>query len=146
MKKSLFLSLIAWIAVTACNNQGIKAPEGTWKMVRMQMIEGSKVTDYFSSRYKISQIKMWSGDNFMFVGKYEVDTATSYRFGAGKFTLDGNLYVENILYHFDPAYEGTKNKIWLEIKNDTLMHVFPVNDVGEPNKTRHWIEKYVRLR
>ena len=146
MKKIVFLSLLMWLTVTACSpKQGIHTPEGTWKMVRMQMIEGSKVTDYFSDRYKINQIKMWSGDNFIFVGKYEVDTATSYRFGVGKFTLNGNLYTEIIKYHFDPAYEGQTNKIWLEIKNDTLLHIFPVNDVGEPNKTRHWVEKYIRL-
>ncbi len=146
MKTIVFFSLILLLTATACSKQGIHAPEGTWKMVRMQMIEGSKVTDYFSSRYKINQIKMWSGDNFMFVGKYEVDTTTSYRFGVGKFTLKGNLYTEKIKYHFDPAYEGQSNKIWLEIKNDTLMHIFPVNDVGEPNKTRHWVEKYVRMQ
>jgi hypothetical protein len=70
---------------------------------------------------------------------------TSYRFGVGTYTLNGNLYVEDIKYHFDPAYEGTKNKIWLEIRKDTLLHVFPVDDLGKPNQARHWIEKYVRL-
>jgi hypothetical protein len=145
MKKLLFLILIMWLIIAACAKEGVKAPQGTWKMVQMQMIEGKKVTNYFSDRYSVSQIKMWSGNHFMFVGKYKVDSTTSYRYGVGTFTLKGNLYKEDILYHFDESYEGHKNNIWLEIKNDTLLHVFPVNDVGEPNQTRHWIEKYVRL-
>lgn len=145
MKKLILLGLIIWLITAACGTQGIKAPQGTWKMVQMQMIEGSKVTDYFSDRYTVSQIKMWSGNHFMFVGKYRVDTTTSYRYGVGTFTLKGNIYEEDILYHFQESYEGQKNKIWLEIRNDTLLHVFPVNDVGQPNKTRHWVEKYIRL-
>jgi hypothetical protein len=63
----------------------------------------------------------------------------------GTFTLNGNIYEETILYHFDQAYEGNKNKIWLEIRNDTLIHIFPVDNAGKPNPTRHWTEKYTRL-
>ena len=76
---------------------------------------------------------MWSGNYFIFVGKYEVDTIELQVWRRG-LTLDGNIYEETIMYHFDPAYEGTKNKIWLEIKNDTLLHIFPVDNSG--NQTR----------
>jgi hypothetical protein len=144
MKKVIFFSLILGLIIAACS-QNPNVPRGTWQMVQMQMIEGAKVTNYFSDRYSVSQTKMWSGNNFIFVGKYRVDTMTSYRFGVGTYTLNGNLYVEDIKYHFDPAYEGTKNKIWLEIRKDTLLHIFPVDDLGKPNQARHWIEKYVRL-
>ena len=146
MKKVVFLGLIIWLVIAACGKQGTGVPQGTWKMVQMQMIEGGKVTNYFSDRYTVSQIKMWSDNHFIFVGKYQVDTVTSYRYGTGVFTLKGNLYEEDILYHFIESYEGQKNKIWLEIRNDTLLHIFPVDDKGQPNQTRHWIEKYVRLK
>jgi len=146
MKKVFFLTLFIWMTATACNKQEINVPKGAWKMVRMEMVEGKKVTDYFSDRYRISQTKIWSGNNFIFVGKYQVDTLTSYRYGVGTWTLNGNMYEENIQYHFDPAYEGKKNMIWLEIKNDTLLHIFPVNDLGEANKPRHYVEKYVRVQ
>jgi len=145
MKKVVFLALIIWLVIAACGKQGTGIPQGTWKMVQMQMIEGGRVTNYFSDRYTVSQIKMWSDNHFMFVGKYKVDTVTTYRYGVGTFTLNGNLYEENILYHFNESYEGQKNKIWLQIRNDTLLHIFPVNDNGQPNQTRHWVEKYVRL-
>lgn len=144
MKKVIFFSLILGLIIAACGQKS-GVPQGNWQMVQMQMIEGSRVTNYFSDLYTVSQTKMWSGNHFIFVGKYEVDTVTTYRYGVGTFTLNGNLYEEDIKYHFDPAYEGTKNKIWLEIRNDTLLHVFPVDDLGKPNQARHWIEKYVRL-
>jgi len=145
MKKVLLMGVVIALIISACGKKPGNNPEGTWKMVQMQMNEKGKITNYFSQRYKVSQIKMWSGNHFSFVGKYEVDTTSSYRFGVGTFTLDGNIYEETILYHFDKAYEGNKNKIWLEIRNDTLLHVFPVDNAGKPNPTRHWIEKYIRL-
>lgn len=146
MKKIIFYGLIIWLILPACSKQGGKTPEGAWQMVQMQRIDAGKVTNYFSDRYNVTQTKMWSGNHFIFVGKYKVDTLVSYRYGVGTFTLKGNLYEEDILYHFDQSYEGQKNKIWLEIRRDTLLHIFPVDDKGKPDVTRHWIEKYVRLK
>lgn len=145
MKQIIPAGVIIMLILTACNQKPNNYPEGTWKMIQMQMNERGKITNYFSEHYKVSQIKMWSGNHFMFVGKYEVDTAASYRYGVGTFTLDGNMYEETILYHFDKSYEGNRNKIWLEIKNDTLLHIFPVDDTGRPLQNRHWVERYIRL-
>lgn len=145
MKKIIFLSLIIALIIGSCADSTTKSLQGSWQMVQMQRMDGKKVTNYFSERYKISQIKMWSENHFMFVGKYEVDTTVVYRYGVGSFTLNGNIYVEDILYHFAKDYEGQKNKIRLEIRNDTLLHVFPVNDAGQPSQATYWIEKYVRL-
>lgn len=145
MKKIILSGLVIPLIISACGKKTDNYPEGTWKMIQMQMIDRGKITNYFSDRYKVNQIKMWTGNHFSFVGKYEVDTTSSYRFGVGTFTLDGNIYEETILYHFNQAYEGNKNKIWLEIRNDTLLHIFPVDNTGKPDPNKHWIEKYVRL-
>jgi len=133
------------LIISGCVQKVSKSIQGAWKMVQMQMVDRGKVTNYFSDRYTVSQIKVWSGNHFIFVGKYKVDTTTSYRYGVGTWTLDGNIYDEDILYHFDQVYEGNKNKIWLELKNDTLLHIFPIDATGKPNQQTHWIEKYVRL-
>jgi hypothetical protein len=145
MKKVIFSGLIIFLIVGSCSNNERKSLLGAWQMVQMQRVDGQKVTNYFSDRYTVSQIKMWSENHFSFVGKYEVDTTVIYRYGVGTYTLDGNLYVEDIKYHFSKSYEGQKNKIWLEIRNDTLLHIFPVDDTGKPSQTTHWIEKYIRL-
>jgi len=81
----------------------------------------------------------------MFVGKHQVDNVTTYRYGVGTYTLNGNIYAEDILFHFEASYEGHKNKIRLEIRNDTRLHIFPVNDKGEPSQSLYWIGEYIRL-
>ncbi len=115
-------------------------------MVQMQRIEKGKVTNYFSDRYSIYQIKMWSEKYFTFVGKYMVDTTVTYRFGTGTYTLKGNMYEEDIMYHFSEDYEGQKNKMLLKFRNDTLIHTFPVDDNGVPDQRSYYIEKYVKLK
>lgn len=145
MKKIILLSMIIALIIGSCADSTKKSLQGSWQMVQMQRVDGKKVTNYFSDRYKISQIKMWSKNHFMFIGKYEIDTTVAYRYGTGTFTLDGNIYVEDILYHFSKDYEGKKNKICLQIRNDTLLHVFPVNDQGQPSQETYWIEKYKRI-
>ncbi|HUV00147.1 MAG TPA: hypothetical protein VMW32_04200 [Bacteroidales bacterium] len=147
MKKvGFYCGLILLLTIGGCGKKESKSFQGAWQMVQMQRIDGGKITNYFSDRYTVNQIKMWSEGHFIFVGKYRVDTITSYRYGVGTFTLNGNLYEEDILYHFDEAYEGRKNKIWLEIRNDTLLHLFPVDNSGKPDPKTHWIEKYIRLK
>lgn len=146
MRTIVFLGLVITLIIGSCDKNERKSLQGAWQMVQMQRIDGGKVTNYFSDRYTVNQIKMWSENHFMFVGKYEVDTTILYRYGVGTYTLEGNIYEEDILYHFSKSYEGQKNKIWLDIKNDTLLHIFPVDNTGKPNQTTHWIEKYIRLQ
>jgi hypothetical protein len=146
MKRLLLLGLITGLILSACSRLSNKDLQGAWKMVQMQRVDAGKITNYFSEHYKVNQTKMWSENTFMFVGKYEVDTATYYRFGVGTYTLNGNIYTEDIKYHFVESYEGQKNRIWLELRNDTLVHIFPVDENGVPGKPQHWIEKYVRVK
>jgi len=146
MKRIIFLGLITWLIVAACERHNNKFLLGAWQMVQMQRIDGGKATNYFSENYSVSQTKMWSENHFIFVGKYVVDNETSYRYGVGTYTLNGHIYVEDISYHFVSSYEGQKNYIWLELNGDTLLHVFPVDEKGHPDQGRHWVEKYVRIK
>ncbi|MBW6502124.1 MAG: hypothetical protein K0B05_12090 [Bacteroidales bacterium] len=146
MKKVICLGLIIMLMTGSCGRKDDQILTGSWQMVQMQRMESGKVTNYFSDRYAIDQIKTWSDKHFSFVGRYRVDTTTTYRFGVGTFTLTGNIYEEDILYHFDKAYEGRKNKIWLEITNDTLLHIFPVDNTGKPDPRLNWTEKYIRIK
>ena len=124
MKKVIVLGMIIALITSACTKKENKHLLGGWKMVQMQMNDNGKITNYFSNRYNVYQTKMWTENHFMFVGKYKVDTVTTYRYGVGTYTLSGNIYEEDILYHFEASYEGRKNKIRLEIRNDTLLQFF----------------------
>ena len=146
MKKIIFLGLVISLIIGGCSNKKNKFLHGAWQMVQMQRIDNGKVTNYFSENYSIDQTKMWSQNHFTFVGKYKVDTVVTYRFGSGTYSLEGDRYEEDIMYHFDEAYEGQKNKMLLELKNDTLRHIFPVDDNGQADQSRYYIELYVRLK
>lgn len=146
MKNIICFGLIIILMTLSCGKKVDEPLAGSWQMVQMERMESGKVTNYFSDRYAIDQIKTWSDKHFSFVGRYRVDTITSYRFGVGTFTLSGNIYEEDILYHFDKTYEGRKNKIWLEIRNDTLLHIFPVDNTGKPDPRLNWTEKYLRIK
>jgi len=146
MKKAIFFILIISLIIISCAKQKGEFLLDGWKMVKMERIDEGKVTNYLSDRYTIDFYKMWSETQFMFVGKYKVDTTITYRYGTGTYTLEGTRYEENILYHYDKSYEGAKIKMLLEYKNDTLFQIWPVNENGQPNEISYYIEKYVRLK
>jgi len=81
----------------------------------------------------------------MFVGRFQSDTTYTDNFGGGKYTLDGNKYEEEIIYNSNTGYVGAKVRMLLEQRNDTLIQTYPVNEIGEPNKNNHFVEKYVQL-
>lgn len=145
MKKVIFLGMIISFVFSGCASKETKYPEGAWQMVQMQRIDNGRTTNYFSERYYIYQIKMWSDNYFSFIGKYMVDTVLSDRYGTGTYSLDGNRYQEDILYHFNKPSEGQKVKMLLELNNDTLCQIFPVDENDKPIASRYYIEKYVRL-
>jgi len=118
---------------------------GTWKQVSMQIFEnGQLVSNVINTGYG-QQLKSWSKTSFLFAGKSIDNNGASYSFGNGKYTLDGNHYTEDINVHVSPNYEGMKLKLHLELKNDTLIQIFPVRYDWSYDKNNCWIEKFVRV-
>ena len=142
MKKSIFFGLIALIATVSCIS-GKKSPlEGTWRMVNIVPHQNADTS--FQAFSKNGQIKTFSKEYFTFVGHTEVDTSIYEGYGAGTYKLNGNKYVEHILYHDTKSLIGTKYKALDEIRNDTLFHTQPLDDNWKPVKGTV-TEKYVRL-
>jgi hypothetical protein len=117
---------------------------GAWKLVSLQSYSGDSAI-YDLSKVSGSQMKMWSDSNFLFVGRFMLDTVILNNYGGGTYTLEGNSYKENIIYHTEKENIGTAIKIILEIKNDTLTQTYPLQEDGQVNKSNYTIEKYVRL-
>lgn len=145
MKHIVGMCLVIIMIIGSCSQPGNKFPQGAWQLVQVLNVSGNKVVKYFPTSMPGSDIKMWSEGHFMFVGRFQNDTSYTDNFGGGRYTLDGNRYEEEIIYHSDKGYIGAKVKMLLEQRNDTLIQTFPVNEIGEPNKLHHFIEKYVRL-
>jgi hypothetical protein len=145
MKKIILLSLIIALIIGSCTQQEVKSRiEGVWQRVSFTWVSGDTITNYNLPSPELgSQIKMWTKDYWTFVGIIKTDTTDVDLYGGGTYTLNGNKYEENIIYHNDKPSINTKFKALLEIKNDTLIQI---NNILEDWKrpSRYGIEKYVR--
>ena len=146
MKTRVLCSFFILFSINTFSQKKSPSIEGAWKMVYYSTINGSKTTIEFPGKTKMDVIKIWSGNQFMSVGQTRIDTTVSDGYGSGTYTLDGNKYVENVKILFYKEWEGKKIKMLLELKNDTLIQTYPVDDKGKMDKEWAWIEKYVRIK
>jgi hypothetical protein len=146
MKKTVFLSLIIALIIGGCTQQVSKLPQGAWQFVKSQRVINDSVVNMFPGKYSGSDIKMWSEEHFLVVGRFKMDTAFMDNYVGGTYKLEGNKYEESILYHVNKNAVGLTVKMLLELKNDTLIQTYPVDDNGIPVKGGYYIEKYIRLK
>ena len=145
MKKNLLIYLIIPILMGSCTQEKVSPMEGAWKLAYEYEISGDNTTLLFPGTSKGSEIKMWSGDRWALVGVFIQDSTLTDNFGGGKFTLEGTNYQEIVQYHSATEYLGQTVKLFLEIKNDTLTQIWPVDDEGEIIKSHYYMEKWVRM-
>jgi len=136
MKKVFFVSMIAALIIGSCTQEKKSPIEGTWMMVYSSM--GGNV-----------RIKTWSKEYYTFVG-YSEQIRDSLiirndKFGAGTYTLNGNRCEQTTLYHNNTSKIGTKIKVLTEIRNDTLIQIYPADENWKLPRF-YDTEKYVRLK
>ena len=141
MKKILLLSLTILLTIGTYAQQKKSPLEGAWQMVYGTF---SNTPFTFPAQVKGSQIKMWSKEYFTVVGHYEMGTNVSENYVGGKYKLDGNRYEEELMYFTKDLSIGQKVRLLLEIRNDTLIQKWPVDENWNLAKACR-IEKYVRL-
>ena len=146
MKTKLFCFLMIAFSISAFSQKKSINIEGAWKMVQYQTINGNSVINEFPGKSVKDVIKIWSGNHFMSVGQTKVDTTVSDSYVSGTYKLDGNKYEENVKILFYKPWEGKTIKMLLEMKNDTLIQMYPVDEKGKMDKDWAWIEKYVRIK
>jgi len=146
MKKLIFLGLIIFVTLGSYAQEKKSAIEGAWQLVHAYSKSGDKITDEYPVTYTGGQMKMWDKDNWVFVGIAKAANVTYDLYGGGTYTLNGDRYIENIIYHNDRSLINTKFKTLLEIRNDTLIQTSPVDDNGQVIKGEYSTEKYVRLK
>ena len=153
MKKSLnlipyslgsMLIVLSLIAVSCTQPVVQKNPmEGAWKMIHMKFISDGKVLYEMPGNVKMDQVKMWTAGNFMFVGKYTMDTITDNNFGRGTYTMD-SIYVEHVI-NMNGNDVTTVYRMSMEISNDTLTQTWPLDENGNFDEDNVNVEVYVRL-
>lgn len=120
--------------------------QGSWQLVGGWLVdENGKRTEYQAGDL-FNQIKVWSGNQFVCVGKYKEGDQDHDNFACGTFTLAGKKYGEDIQYHVSKSVVGSKVNMSMEMKGDTLIQAWPADDSGKINKDTSSGEKYVRIK
>jgi len=119
---------------------------GAWNYVYGDAIfHGDSIVNLVPGMLTGSDIKIWSEKYCSYIGRFKIDTTFMDHYGGGTYTLNGNKYEEQVLWHYNPAYVSNKVKMLMELKNDTLIQTFPVDENGKGNKNLYYVQKYVRL-
>jgi len=145
MKKIYTLFLLIPLLFGSCTQEKNSPMEGAWKLAYEYEVKGESSTLIFPGTSQGSEIKMWSGDSWALVGVFIEDSIVTDNFGGGKFTLEGTNYQEIVEYHSATEYLGQTVKLFLEIKNDTLTQIWPVDEAGEPVRSHYYMEKWVKF-
>jgi hypothetical protein len=146
MKTKLLCLFFIAFSISAHSQKKSLNIEGAWKTVYFETINGDKPGIEFPGKSNWDVIKIWYGNHFMGVGVIKEDTTVTDFYVAGTYTLDGNKYEEDIKIFAYKPWEGKKIKMSLDIKNDTLIYTFPVDDNGIIDKNGAWKEKLVKVK
>jgi hypothetical protein len=141
MKKIAFLSFVFLVIITGCKQQKTaKSPiEGVWQVVSAQQWHRDTLILQVKKDIDGTELKIWSGNYFTWIGKWKINDTIQDYFGGGTYKLEGNRYEESQIY---PSQ--STGKMLLEIRNDTITQIWPVDDNGNVIKSNYGIEKYVR--
>ena len=145
MKLNHLIYLFFPLFLGSCTSELSSPMEVAWKLAYEYEIKEDQSTLIFPGESQGSEIKMWSGDRWALVGVFIEDSVMTDNFGGGKFTLEGTNYQEIVEYHSAKQYLGQTVKLYLEVKNDTLTQIWPVDDEGLPVASHHYMEKWVRF-
>lgn len=145
MKASNLFCLIISLIIIGCAQHKSSPVEGTWKLVYGKWMERDTLFGEFPGTLTVSQIKMWSKDYVVFVGRFKSGNKFSDNYGGGRYKLQGNRYEENLEFYTDSSSVGGIAKMLLEIKNDTLVQTWPLHDDGQIDKSNFSQEKYIKL-
>ena len=139
------ICLFPILLLLGCSHKQTSPMEGAWKLSYEYEIRGEEATCIFPGKARGSEIKMWAGDRWSLVGVFIEDSTLTDNYGGGTFTLDGTDYREIVEYHSAPEYLNQTVRLHLEIRDDTLTQIWPVDETGAPVPEHHYMEKWVRM-
>ena len=120
---------------------------GTWRLQSGTLIENGDTTiaDYTRD---ISFIKIINESHFSFLQHDQMfgrDSSAVFVAGGGKYSLNGNEYIENLEYCSAREWEGHKFTFNIEFRNDTLIQK-GIEKIDSLGVDRYNIEVYTRER
>ncbi len=146
MKKFLIISASMLLMLVGCTQKPTNPVVGAWNLIYARQVVNDTTRSVFPGDYQGSQVKMWCNNYWMFVGDFKTDTDTTEAFGGGPYTLEGIVYKETIKHHSSEDYVGKTLRMRIVVANDTLIQVWPADEMGEVDKSNYTSEKYVRVK
>jgi hypothetical protein len=146
MKLVLFipvtLLLLQAFAFYSCTAEKTKI-NGTYRFVSEEYITngiGSKVL-YDKQN---SGLKTWSDKYVLWVNSSSRGDGGG-ELGGRTYQLNGNHYTENFQHHASISFRGVSLKMYLEMKGDTVVQIWPCDADFNYDKKNCVIHKYVRV-
>jgi hypothetical protein len=147
MKKTMILGLILSMILGGCTQEKKSPLDGEWILAHEYEIANGVTTVLYPGDSEGNEIKIWSGDYWVLLGRFEQDSGFTQNYGGGTYRLDGNRYEEIVQYHSAPQYLDQTVKLWVEFKKDTIIQTWPVDENGEVITTgSYYIEKWARIK
>jgi len=147
MKKIIYSSLVIALIVGGCAKETKSPIEGIWKLTYGKWYNWNPddtLIYQYPGNMAIYHIKIFSKENFTFVGHYSLDTLTHDNYGGGTYAIEGDRYEENLLYA-GKAIFNRKVRMLLEVKSDTLIQKWPADENWKLAEN-YSLEKYIRLK
>lgn len=149
--KLLFLALIM-ITLGSCTSSNTSTNrssiqlQGTWQLLSATTVTKgeSTHTDYTKDQ---RMIKIINDSHFAFLKhdlKLNKEGKNNFDAGGGRYTLNGDQYVEFLDYYNDKNWEGKKFTFQLSMLNDTLIQT-GIEKVSGTKIDRTITEKYLRI-
>lgn len=145
MKNYIIFFVLVLIIISGCETKKNIKLEGAWQVVSWKHIAADTVAWEFPGNATGSDIVIWSKKYVLSVGRFKMDSTYNTNAVGGTYTLDGNKYVETLIYFPDTTKIGHKVTIITEMSNDTLIRMYPVKENGQIDKSNYLIEHLVRL-
>ena len=146
MKKTVIFSALLLLILAGCKQEPVNPVIGAWDLIYAKQVANDTTVATFPGDYQGSQVKMWCNNYWMFTGQYKQDTVVTDAFGGGSYTLEGIVYKETIRYHSSADFVGQTFRMRIVVQNDTLIQVWPADEMGEVDKSNYTSEKYVRIK
>lgn len=147
MKKTMLFILILPMIIGCCKTEKKSPLEGEWRLAYEYEISNGVKTVVYPGTSEGTEIKIWSGDYWMLLGRFEQDSGFTQNYGGGTYRLDGNRYEEIVQFHSAPEYLDQTVKLLVEFKKDTIIQTWPVDDDGNIiTSDAYYIEKWARIK
>lgn len=146
--RNIFLGITLLMLCSACHNtKSISDLSGTYKLIESITIKGNDTVIVKMDPQKSEMIKMFNSNRFAFFNhdlKKGVDSTALFVGGSGTYTLDGNQYVEHLIFCSFRPWEGKEFTFHLQQKGDTLLQE-GVEEIPELGVKQYIIEKYIKI-